>query len=94
ELVSAVIDPPNEFAYFGTSTSPGRVVQLGLADFTRVGAITLATDENLLSSAVIDQPNGFAYFGTLTTPGRVVKVKLTQAVPAIRTKHLMMMGIG
>jgi PKD repeat protein/predicted RNA-binding protein with TRAM domain len=76
-LSSAVIDSGGGFAYFGTETSPGRVVKVRLSDFTRVGGLTLNTGENLLSIAVIDAAGGFAYFGTDTSPGRVVKVRLS-----------------
>jgi len=68
---------PELFAYFGTNTSPGRVVKVMLSDFTRVGALILDSGENSLVSAVIDQPDGFAYFGTDTSPGRVIKVRLS-----------------
>jgi len=77
DLRSAVIDVSGGFAYFGTDTSPGRVVKVRLSDFTRVGALTLNTGENDLWSAVIDVSGGFAYFGTDTDPGRVVKVRLS-----------------
>jgi hypothetical protein len=75
-LNCAVIDTANGFAYFGTSTTPGIVVKVSLATFTKVGALTLAAGEDSLLSAVIDPGNGFAYFGTETDPGIVVKVNL------------------
>jgi hypothetical protein len=73
-LGSVVIDTGKRFAYFGTFTTPGIVVKINLATFTRVGAITLKTGENVLTSAVIDPGRGLAYFGTNTSPGRVVRV--------------------
>ncbi|MBI3088306.1 MAG: filamentous hemagglutinin N-terminal domain-containing protein [Candidatus Omnitrophica bacterium] len=76
-LSSAVIDTTNGFAYFGTGQSPGKVVKINLATFTRVGALTLNAGENGLTSAVIDPGAGFAYFGTYTSPGIVVKVRLS-----------------
>jgi len=72
---SAVIDTVNGYAYFGTSTAPGRVQRIRLSDFTRVGALVLNSGEDELSSAVID-PGNYAYFGTFTSPGRVVRVGL------------------
>lgn len=79
-LGSAVIDVAGGFTYFGTSSSPGRVVKVALgsgsAPPTRVGALILQPGENDLTCAVIDPAAGFAYFGTATTPGRVVKVAL------------------
>jgi len=77
DLTSAVIDPSGEFAYFGTFTSPGRVVKVDLATFEVVDVLTLASGENELRSAVIDPSGEFAYFGTLTSPGRVVKIDLS-----------------
>ncbi|GAI38889.1 unnamed protein product, partial [marine sediment metagenome] len=49
-LRCAVVDQPNGFAYFGTLTSPGRVVKVDLSTFLRVGAITLDVGENQLVS--------------------------------------------
>ena len=66
---SAVVDPPNDFAYFGGANS---IVKVRLSDLSRVGALTV-TDSSL--SAVIDSANGFAYFGG--TGGRVAKVRLS-----------------
>jgi hypothetical protein len=74
---AAVIDAGNGFAYFGTLTTPGRIVKVRLSDFTEVGTLTLNPDEYSLYTAVIDVGNGFAYFGTLSFPGKVVKVRLS-----------------
>src|SRR2546428_7771099 len=74
---AAAVDLAAGFAYFGTETSPGIVVKVRLADFTRVGALTLNPGEDLLSSAVIDSTGGYAYFGTDTFPGIIVKVRLS-----------------
>ncbi len=76
-LSAVAIDSAGGFAYFGTETSPGRVVKVRLSNFTRVGALMLNTGENLLSSADIDSAAGFVYFGTDTSPGIVVKVRLS-----------------
>ncbi len=80
ELYCAVIDPNNGYAYFGTFTSPGRVVKVSLGSGsslpTRVGAVVLDPGEDSLGSAVIDTTQGYAYFGTFTSPGRVVRVAL------------------
>lgn len=79
-LGSAVIDVAGGFVYFGTSSSPGRVVKVALgsgsAPPARLGALILQPGENDLRCAVIDPAAGFAYFGTDTSPGRVVKVAL------------------
>jgi hypothetical protein len=75
-LHSAVIDRAGRFAYFGTDTSPGRIVKVDLATFTRVGTLTLPAGDDRPYPAVIDPAGRFAYFGTITSPGRVVKVDL------------------
>jgi len=79
-VTSAVIDSAHGFAFFGTDTSPGRVVEVKLSDFTRVDILTLPSGEDHLTSAVIDSVDTAhpAYFGTDT--GRVVKVELTDGV--------------
>src|SRR5205085_857756 len=71
--------PTGAFAYFGTDDNPAKVVKIDLANFTRVGSITLNSGEGILRSAVVDPAGHFAYFGTAvgnTTPGRVVKIDL------------------
>ena len=78
---AAVIDEGAGYAYFGTYTSPARVVKVALGAGanppTRVGALTLNTGEDYVAgAAVIDTTPGYAYFGTYTSPGRVVKVAL------------------
>ncbi len=79
-LRCAVIDTATSYAYFGTWTSPGRVVKIALGSGsnppTRVSAVTLNAGEDGLWCAVIDPSAGYAYFGTNTSPGRVVKVAL------------------
>ena len=67
ELKSAIIDSDGIYGYFGTETSPGRVIKVQLSDMTRVDAVTLSSGENLLRSAVTDGTYG--YFGTATSPG-------------------------
>jgi len=54
----------------------------------RIGAITLAADENKIMAAVIDNINGFAYFacGVTWDQGKVVKIRLsdfTKIDPAV-----------
>src|SRR5205823_4973527 len=77
--------------YFGTYTSPGRVVKVAPGESagppTRVGAATLGPGEDGLLSAVIDATGEYAYFGTDTAPGRVVKVALgTGSNPPFRVE--------
>ena len=48
-----------------------------LANFARVGALTLNSGENFPACSVIDSAGGFAYFGTQTDPGTIVKVRLS-----------------
>ena len=55
-LASAVLDAADGYAYFGTDTTPGRVVKVRLSDFTRVTGLTLAAGEDSLSAAVSTRP--------------------------------------
>ncbi len=77
---SAVIDPANGYAYFGTGTTPGRVVKVNLGEGDMppwtAGFLDLAPGEDNLTAAVIDPVNGYAYFGTHpdVLPAHVVKV--------------------
>jgi hypothetical protein len=79
-----VIDAANGFAYLGTydpATVPSKVVKValgaGAAPPSRVGALTLAAGEFLLSSGVGDPARGYAFFGCdLTHPARVYKIRM------------------
>ncbi len=82
DLASAAIDAGNGCAYFGTNTSPARIVKVMLGSGsnlpTRGGALTLNSGENYLTSAVINPANAMLYVGTCTTPGNIVNVALSQ----------------
>jgi hypothetical protein len=73
---AAVIDTINGYAYYGTGSTPGKIIKIRLSDFTRVGDITLLAGEGPLLAAVIDENAGFAYFGTFTTPAKIIKIDL------------------
>src|SRR5689334_10798580 len=68
-LYSAVISPSGDYAYFGTSTVPARIVKVALGNFTRVGNLTLKAGEELPYTAVISPSGDYAYFATYTSPG-------------------------
>ena len=87
-----VIDAAAGFAYFGTLTTPGRIVKIQLSDFTRVGAITLESGEDSLGGAAIDQPKGLAYFGCEMAPGKVVKVDIGVSSPLLHDLLLLKVG--
>ncbi|HDP35459.1 MAG TPA: DUF5011 domain-containing protein, partial [Candidatus Hydrogenedentes bacterium] len=76
----AIVDHIQGYAWFGTYTSPGRVVKVALGTGatppTRVGSVTLSAGEDNLVSAAMDPTYAQAYFGTDTNPGRVVKINL------------------
>jgi len=66
----------SSFAYYGTTTQPGRVakVHLNAGSDTlpeRVDGLVLASGENWLGSAV--RIGQYLYFGTGTYPGRIVR---------------------
>ncbi|MBI5374152.1 MAG: hypothetical protein HZA77_01880 [Candidatus Schekmanbacteria bacterium] len=77
-LKTAVIDTSGSthYAYFGTNTTPGKVIKVNLSTFSKESAITFATGENQVSTSVIDAGNGFAYFGLNTNPAKVIKVDI------------------
>lgn len=75
KVASAVIDTANGFAYFGTTTIPGKIIKVNTSTFTVVDRLILNSGENIIQTGVID--SGFAYFGTYTTPGKIVKVNLS-----------------
>ena len=74
---AALVDPAGRFAYFGTSTSPARVVKVDLSTFQRVAALDLS-DAFFVTSAVMDPAGHYAYFAAHGFPaGTVAKVDLT-----------------
>ncbi len=79
-LNCVALDSQGGYAYFGTNTSPGKVIKVALNEGgpgpTRVGAVTLNIGEDKLTTALIDPASGYAYFGTFTVPGKVIKVAL------------------
>lgn len=88
--LSSVIDTTNGFAYFGTSTIPGKIIKVRLSDFTKISTLTLDTGENNLNSAVIDTANGFAYFGVTDTANKIIKIRLsdfTKVSTIILSRH-------
>ena len=100
---SAVIDPANGYAYFGTydvaaSRVPAKVFKVapgaGNAAPTLVGALTLNAGERELSTAVIDPASGYAYFGTdHTYPAKIFQIKLgTGAALPTETGVLQLQG--
>ena len=97
-LLSGVVDTANGYAYFGTDTSPGRVIKValgaGAAAPTRTAALALNAGENGLRSAVADAANGYAYFGTDTSPGQVVKVALGAGAAAPARDSALTLAFG
>ena len=86
-FTSAVIDPAKGLAYFGTNTTPGKVVTIDVNPnnpFAKKSSTALSVAR--LASAVIDPAAGFAYFGSQEAPGSVVKVNLT--IPASEVEKL------
>ncbi len=96
-LISGVVDysnadPSKHYAYFGTTTSPGKIikVRLNAGDTapTYIGSLALNSNDNegAIFGGVIDTTNSdptqhFAYFGvnnsTAGQPARIVKISLT-----------------
>ena len=80
-LISAVINPAADRAYFGTDplsgNGNGRVIAVQLSDLSQAGSVELNTSEDPLRAAVIDTTAGFALFGIGSAPGAVVKVQLS-----------------
>jgi len=85
DFESAVMDASGTYALFGTGSyftpGPGKVVKVALGSGTnaptRVGAVTLQTDEEVLQSAVNDPLTGYAWFGAAGpgyTKSQVIKV--------------------
>jgi len=71
-----VIDPEEDFAYFGSETNPAKIIKVRLSDLALMGTITLPAAQAYLRAATIDTRHHFAYFGSSTTTGSIVKIDL------------------
>ena len=76
-ISQALLDSAETFGYFGTYTTPGKIVRVRLSDLGIIGTLPLNTGEDNLLSAVIDRADPFesAYFATDTIPASIVKVR-------------------
>jgi len=74
-----LVDSDAGFAYYFTNTTPANVVKVQISDHTRVGVLTLNTDEDAVRSAAIDLTNGFMYAVTRDSGAiaKVIKIKLS-----------------
>jgi hypothetical protein len=91
-LRTAFIDNNDQFVYWSTYTSPGKVIKVNgttAGNPSWVNTLTLPAGENLLSSLAYDNVQGMAFYGTDTTPGKIVQTNL---VP-IRIAGLTLMSI-
>jgi len=90
-LVTAAIDTVNGFAYFvargGSGGGPGVVVKVRLSDFTRVGALILASDISVddMTQSIIDSVAGYMYL--MTYAQFFVKIRLSDFA-VVETKPL------
>lgn len=81
---AVVLDPGTTFAYWGTATSPARIVQVNLAAFA-LGAVsyTLPVGQNLIQTAAIDGVSHYAYFGLASS--QIVELNLSVPSPYVLT---------
>lgn len=64
-------------AYFGTYTTPGRLVKIDLASFTEENpSLRFRNGENDVRTSVVSTDGRYGYFGTYDSVGIVVKVYL------------------
>jgi DNA-binding beta-propeller fold protein YncE len=74
-LRAGLIDPLDEYAYFGSDTDPGRIVKVDLAAFERVDMIELPGSGGVRPRLSVMDSNGeFAYFATRPGSGERIWV--------------------
>ncbi|MFC1616439.1 S-layer homology domain-containing protein [Patescibacteria group bacterium] len=80
-LYSAIINNDGSRIYFGTYTTPGKIITIntGNNSFYKMNSYTLSQGNNLLRTASLDPSTNFAYFGTATKPGKIIKIDLLLA---------------
>ncbi len=77
-ISSAVMDPDERIAYFGTMF--GSVVGVRVPEMQIVGSLALQKEDNGFECAVLDPQGEFGYFGT--TSGNIMKIRLNGIGPA------------
>ncbi|MFZ5392301.1 MAG: hypothetical protein ACOZAR_03885 [Patescibacteria group bacterium] len=87
EYDTAVFDPINNMGYFGTSTYVNYVVQVDLANMTKLNSAFITNDAGITTS-IIDSTGGFAYFGTSASAGQIYKINLYTSLPGVSTSLL------
>jgi hypothetical protein len=83
-LFSVVFDSIHGYAYYGTYTTPGRIIKVAAnpdMPLERIDSLILDNEHSLITAACIDLDNAFAYFFTDTDPIRVVKIALHENGP-------------
>lgn len=79
-LLTAMPDFDNGYAYFASNTTPGLFVKVAVGDGDeaprRIGRLTLDPGEDNVKCGVIDAAHGYAYIATSTIPSSIVKVAL------------------
>lgn len=81
-LRTAFIDNNDQFLYWSTYTSPGKVIKVNgttAGNPSWVSTLTLPVGENLLSSLAYDSVQGMSFYGTDTTPGKIIQTDLVPA---------------
>jgi len=79
-LFSSVVDSANGYIYFGTNSSPCKIIRIRMSDFVEIDSLSPSTEPQCgnINTAVIDQTGGYGYFTNNTgNPGHVVKVRLS-----------------
>lgn len=77
-IISSAIDEDGGFAYFGTNTSPGKVIKMDIDTGTDlpefVGSLELGSRRDVISSLIFDPAAELLFAGTATSPGQVVTI--------------------
>lgn len=76
---AVAIDHRHGYLYAGTAISggPEKIVKVRLADFQRVGALTLNAGEDSLSASFVDEAGDYLYVAARTNPGKIIKIRLS-----------------
>lgn len=70
------LDADNNLLYLVLEGTPGAIVKVDLATFTRSARLDLDSGDNNPRCCAIDTDNQLLYVGCYTSPGRVVKIDL------------------
>jgi len=87
---AAAYDSNTGYAYFGTKTTPAKIIKIDInpnRTFQRIAALTL-NENGLQGNAILDSENSVAYFANNENPAKIIKIDLSTFTHAPGTQSI------